>query len=103
MFDFDFFLDKFLKNLRALYNDVAILIAKKNNVVDKVYILRKQIRGFKAEKAELKKDLLKALWNRQSTYKGTLTSFVTIASNSKSSKISNSKALTNKKEPMFKK
>ena len=64
MFDFDFFLDKFLKNSRVLYNDVAILIAKKNNVVDEVYILRKQIRGFKAKKAKLKKDLLKALRNR---------------------------------------
>jgi len=103
VFDFDFFLDKFLKNSRALYNDVTILIAKKNNAVDKVYILRKQIRGFKAKKAELKKDLLKALRNRQSTYKGTLTSFVTIASNSKLSKILNSKALSDKKEPMFKK
>jgi len=41
VFDFDFFLDKFLKNLRVLYNNIAILIAKKNNVVDKVYILKK--------------------------------------------------------------
>ena len=103
MFDFDFFLDKFLKNLRVLYNNVTILIAKKNNDVDEVYILRNQIRGFKAKKAELKKDLLKALQNRQSTYKDILTSFVTIVSNSKLSKIPNSKAFTNKKEPTFKK
>jgi len=41
VFDFDFFLDKFLKNLRVLYNDITILIAKKNDTVDEVYILRK--------------------------------------------------------------
>ena len=41
MFDFDFFLDEFLKNSRALYNDVAALIAKKNDAVDEVYVLRK--------------------------------------------------------------
>ena len=86
-----------------MYDDVTVLIAKKNNAVDEVYILRKQIRGFKAKKAKLKKDLLKALRNRQSTYEGTLTSFITIANNSKLSKILNSKALIDKKEPTFKK
>ena len=41
-FDFDFFNDEFLKNSKALYEDVAILIAEKNDTVKEVYKVREK-------------------------------------------------------------
>ena len=38
-FNFELFNNKFIKNLKALYKDIAILITKKNNVVKEVYKL----------------------------------------------------------------
>ena len=39
-FNYDLFNNDFIKNLRALYDNVKILITKKNNTVEEVYELR---------------------------------------------------------------
>ena len=39
-FNYKLFNNDFIKNSRALYNDVKLLITKKNNTVDKVYELQ---------------------------------------------------------------
>ena len=36
-FNFELFNDEFIKNSKALYEDITILIAEKNNVVEEVY------------------------------------------------------------------
>ena len=38
-FNYDLFNDDFIRNSRALYNNVKVLIAKKNNAVEEVYEL----------------------------------------------------------------
>ena len=39
-FNYDLFNDDFIRNSRALYDDVKILIAEKNDAVEEVYKLR---------------------------------------------------------------
>ena len=39
-FNYKLFNDDFIRNLRALYNDIKLLITKKNNAVEEVYELR---------------------------------------------------------------
>ena len=39
-FNFELFNNEFIKNSKALYEDVAILIAEKNDAVEEVYELR---------------------------------------------------------------
>ena len=41
-FNFKLFNNEFIKNSKALYKDVAILIAKKNNIVKEVYKVREK-------------------------------------------------------------
>ena len=43
-FNYDLFNDDFIKNSRALYNDVKVLITKKNNAVKEVYELRQEVK-----------------------------------------------------------
>ena len=38
-FNYDLFNDDFIKNSRALYNNVKVLITKKNDAVEEVYKL----------------------------------------------------------------
>ena len=38
-FNYNLFNNDFIKNLRALYNNVKLLITKKNNAVEEVYKL----------------------------------------------------------------
>ena len=42
-FNYDLFNNDFIKNSRALYNNVKLLIVEKNNVVNKVYKLRQEL------------------------------------------------------------
>ena len=39
-FNFELFNNEFIKNSKALYKDVAILITEKNDAVEEVYELR---------------------------------------------------------------
>ena len=39
-FNYDLFNDDFIKNSKALYDDVKVLITKKNDAVKEVYELR---------------------------------------------------------------
>jgi len=57
-FNFELFNNEFTRNSRALYEDVAILIAKKNDAVEEVYEVREKNKELEHKKAKLKKELL---------------------------------------------
>ena len=43
-FNFELFNDEFMKNSKALHEDITILIAEKNDAVEEVYESRDRIR-----------------------------------------------------------